>query len=80
MKLHVVYDWQGNIIAAGYQDLSAPQAAGLPTPRFGSVAMSNQKVAECDVPAEYVQFDLKDIIERLQVDVRSSQPRLISKR
>jgi hypothetical protein len=64
MKLHVVYDNEGQIIA-----LSAPlpPAYDFATPNSGAMASEGQQVADVELPDEFASMSLGDLSERLQV-------------
>lgn len=80
MKYHVVYDAQGNIVAASYSDLPTPQVYDQLAPRFAPVAGRDQHVAEIEVsPEEHAKFGLTDLAERLRVDVKAPRPMLTPK-
>jgi hypothetical protein len=72
MKVHVIYDSQGNIISLGAQ---LP-----PAPTFGPQAKEGQHGAELEVPAEHAALGLIELAEKMQVDTKGHQPRLIAKR
>lgn len=72
MRIHVIYDDQGNVVSLG-----APLAPG---PTFGFQTMEGQYGAELDVPAEHAGLGLMELAEKLQVDTKGQQPKLITKR
>jgi hypothetical protein len=70
MKLHVVYDPEGKIVAASIADIGPP---GSPVPQAGP----GQKYATLDVPAQLHKLAFHEIIERVAVDLKSAK--LVSK-
>jgi hypothetical protein len=62
MRLHVVYDDEGTILAAS-QVPSGDQV--LPE--------AGEHAAEFDVPAEFAGVELQELAQRLRVDVRENQ-------
>ena len=71
MKYHVVFDRDGNIVSAGYQDRPEPEVYDYLTPRFGPVAEDGQTIAELEIPDEYAKLSLTDFVEQVQVDVKA---------
>jgi hypothetical protein len=71
MKLHVVYDKNGDIVAAARLDTTAPVHA-----RPNADEKAGHRAAEVSVPAEYHQYDLAGIFQKLRVDVKSKSPDL----
>jgi hypothetical protein len=68
LRLHVVYDDRGMILTAAQvpaEDLALPEEPG-------------ERAAEFDVPAEFAGGDLRELTQRLRVDVREN--RLIERR
>ena len=80
MTCHVVFDRDGNIVSAGYLDRPAPEAYDYLTPRFGPVTGEGQTAAELDIPDEYEGLALRDVVERLQVDIKAKRPVLVPKK
>jgi len=76
MKVHVVYDGQGNIISVG---VPLPPSYDLRGPGFGPEAQQGQHAAELEVPEEHAGLRLIELAERLQVDTRGRQHRLVAK-
>jgi hypothetical protein len=64
MKLHVLFDKDGAILAAVQVDAAAAVRA-----RPTVDAQAGQRVAEVHVPAEYRHLDLAAVCQRLKVDV-----------
>jgi hypothetical protein len=62
MRLHVVYDDEGTILAAS-QVPSGDQV--LPE--------AGEHTAEFDVPAEFAGVDLQELAQRLRVDVQENR-------
>jgi hypothetical protein len=74
MKLHVVFNKDGEILAAARLDSAAPVRA-----RPIADEKAGHRVAEVFVPAEYRHHDLAAICERLRVDVKGKFPDLKAK-
>ena len=62
MKLHVLYDQDGRILAASQAD--APDGV-VPIP---VASQANHTVSELEVPAEHAKGELDEICRRLRVD------------
>ncbi|MBI3659338.1 hypothetical protein HY230_02550 [Candidatus Acetothermia bacterium] len=78
MRIHVLYDSHGNIISLG---VPLPPAFDFRGPTFGPRAKEGQQYAtELEVPEEHVGLGLIHLAEKLQVDTKGKQLRLISKR
>jgi hypothetical protein len=63
LRLHVVYDDRGTILTAAQvpaEDLALPEKPG-------------ERAAEIDVPAEFAGVDLRELTQRLRVDVRENR-------
>lgn len=71
MKLHVVYNKDGDIVAAARLDTAAPVLA-----RPNADEKAGHRAAEINVPAEYQHYDLKGVFQKLRVDVKSKSPDL----
>jgi hypothetical protein len=71
MKLHVVYDKNGDIVAAARLDSTAPVHA-----RPNADEKAGHRAAEVSVPTEYQKDDLAGIFQKLRVDVKSKSPEL----
>jgi hypothetical protein len=65
MKLHVVYDKNGDIVAAARVDATAPVRI-----RPNADEKAGHRAADVNVPAEYQQHDLAGICQKLRVDVK----------
>ena len=67
MKMHVLYDKNGEILAASLRDGDMPvRAQPMPDPQAG------HRVAEVYVPAEYAHYDLAGICQRMKVDAKGT--------
>jgi hypothetical protein len=65
MKLHVLFDKDGQILAATRSDAGTPiRARPIADERAGL------RVAEVYVPAEYTHYDLAGVCQRLKVVVK----------
>jgi hypothetical protein len=71
MKLHVVYNKDGDIVAAARLDTTAPVRI-----RPNADEKAGHRAADVNVPAEYQQHDLAGICQKLRVDVKSKSPEL----
>ena len=71
MKLHVVYDKNGDIVAAARLNSTAPVQA-----RPNADEKAGHRAAEVSVPAEFQKHDLAAIFQKLRVDVKSKSPEL----
>jgi hypothetical protein len=69
MRLSIVHDRDGRILAAADLDADDPDGA---TPRPVAVNPEHTTI-ELDVPNEYQQGDLREICERLRVDPERRQ-------
>ena len=67
MRIHVLHDAKGRILAA----VSLNSQGIDPSPR--PVAASGQKSLELEVPAEYQHEDLPAICGKLSIDVKSQK-------
>jgi hypothetical protein len=81
MKLTVVYDILGNIIAATSAEEPTPESleAGL---ILELVPKNDQRVAELEVPREYAESPVEEVFKRLpalRVEVESGRPCLIAR-
>jgi hypothetical protein len=72
MKMHVLYDATGKILAAA--ELSEGVSEG--TPQVRPVAKPNQYTADLDVPAALADLSFNDACEKLVVDVDQKVLRL----
>ena len=75
MKMHVIYDRQGSVLAAGFPKRPAIEMG----PDFGPDPKQDQHAAELEVPEELTGTKFHELGERLQVDTRSKPHRLVSK-
>jgi hypothetical protein len=75
MKMRVLYDKDGNIIAAGLPKGLAIEMA----PDFGPEPGKDQQAAELEVSEEFTGTKFHELGERLQVDTRSKPHKLVSK-
>ena len=64
MKLHVLHDAKGRILAA--VRLNSQAKGSVPRPVVGR----GQKTLEVEVPAEHRDHDLRTICQNLRVDVK----------
>ncbi len=74
MKIHVLYDKQGNVISAG---LPMPPAIEM-GPNFGPDPKEDQYAAELEVPEELTRTKFHELGERLKVDTKSKPHKLVS--
>jgi hypothetical protein len=74
MKLHVVFNQDGEILAAVQLD---PGATVRARPRADEQA--GHRAADIYVPAEYGHYDLAAVCQRLRVDVSGKFPDLKAK-
>lgn len=74
MKLHVIYDRQGKVLAAGLPRQPAMEMGG---PDFGPDPQEEQHAAELEVPEELTGTKFHQLGERLMVDTRSKPHRLM---
>jgi hypothetical protein len=74
MKLHVVFDQDGRILAAAKLDPKAPVRA-RPMPDEDH----RQRAADVDVPSDYRRQKLDAICETMMVDTRGKHPQLMTK-
>lgn len=61
MRISAVYDNQGNILAATVADEQADQFT----------VQEGEQLSEFDVPEKLAAGDLRDIVEKLRVELRS---------
>jgi hypothetical protein len=71
MRIHVVYDGDGNIIA------TAEIASGPDEPSLTPLPSPGQAAAEFDVPGDYEEMTPLERHNSLKVDVQSSSPALV---
>ena len=73
MKLHVVYDKNGDILGAVH--LGSSPIRVRPT----AEEHAGHRTADVYVPTEYHHYDLADVCHRLRVDVAAKFPALKTK-
>jgi hypothetical protein len=74
MKLHVVYDGKGKIVAAVRLDADHPTKH----PNFGQlrpVVKPGHHSADLDVPEEHAHLTFADVCRKLKVETVQSSPR-----
>jgi hypothetical protein len=76
MKVHVVYDTKGEVIALG---VPLPPAYDLSQPRSGPMALPEQHVAQLEVPPELTDLGIVELSQRLRVDTKEKPHRLSAK-
>jgi hypothetical protein len=76
MKIHVVYDAKGEVIATG---VPLPPAYDFSGPRSGPMALEEQHVGEMEVPSELAHLSFTEVSQRLQVDTKQGPHRLKAK-
>lgn len=74
MKVHIVFDEEGGIVAAVKLDSDAPVRA-----RPIADEQAGQRAADVYVPPEYSHYDLAGVCQRLTVDVAGRVPELKAK-
>jgi hypothetical protein len=72
MKMHVLYDASGEILAA----VELSEGASEDILQVRPVAKSDQYSADLDVPPDLAHLSFKDVCEKLVVDVAQKVPRL----
>jgi hypothetical protein len=78
MRIHIVYDKTGAIVGGGV-GFSELATSDLRIPRSGPMAREGHQAGEFDVPAELHGSTLRDIVDRLHVDIRGKEHRLVTK-
>lgn len=78
MSIQVVYDKNGTIVGGGI-GVSQPAAHDFRAPRSGPEGGEGYHTAEFEVPAEYTGLALQDLVERVRVDVKGKEHRLVAK-
>lgn len=74
MKLHVVFDKQGEILAAAQLDTEAPvRARPVPDEKAG------HRAAVVYVPPEYRHYDLAGVCRQMRVDAKGKTASLKAK-
>jgi hypothetical protein len=76
MKVHVVYDTKGEVVAMG---VPLPPAYDGSQPKSGPMALDEQHVAELQVPPELTHLSLVELSERIRVDTTEKAHRLVAK-
>lgn len=76
MRIHVIYDKNGAIVGGG-ASVSLPR--NLRGPRSAPEDGGGHSIGEFEVPAEHSDLSLHDLVERIRVDVRSKEHRLVAK-
>jgi len=71
MKLRVVYNKDGDIVAAARLDTAGPVRA-----RPNADEQAGHRAADVYVPAEYHHYDLAGVCQKLRVDLKSKFPDL----
>jgi hypothetical protein len=74
MKLHVLFDKDGEILAAVRRDTDMPVRA-----RPLADDQAGHRLADVYVPAEYAHYDLAGVCQRLKVDAKAKVPELKAK-
>lgn len=75
MKLYVIHDSSGNIVAAARLD-GDTVPHDLPRPRMLPVAKQDQMAAEVFVPTEHACLDFAAVCQRMRVDMKAKFPTL----
>ena len=73
MRVHVVYDGQGNIVS-----ITESPIAGAGQNSSQPLAGEGQTVAELDVPAEQSHLSLHGIAQRLRIDIQAARPTFVA--
>jgi len=74
MKLHVVFNKDGEILGAAQLDTEAAVRA-----RPVADEQAGHRAAEVYVPAEYQHYDLAGVCQRMKVDTKAKLPSLKAK-
>jgi hypothetical protein len=74
MRLHVVFNEDGEILGAALLDRTTPVRA-----RPIADEQAGHRAADVYVPAEYQHYDLAAVCQRLRVDARGKFPDLKAK-
>ena len=77
MKVHVLYDKQGNVASVG---VPLPLSYDSRGPQFGPDPAEDQHAAEFEVPEEFAQLPLHHFADKLKVDVQAKVHKLVAKR
>jgi len=75
MKVHVVYNDRGAIVALG---VPLPPNYDRSQPRSGAKALEGQSVATLEVPEEFAEASVRELGSKLRVDV-SRSPHVLKK-
>jgi hypothetical protein len=68
MKLHVLFDKEGEILAAAQIDTSLPvRVRPVPDEKAG------HRAAQVYVPAEYRHYDIAGVCQRMKVEVKKGK-------
>lgn len=78
MKLTVVTDAEGNIIALSWPEVHGP-GDGAPQSRVGLHAGQRQRVHHLDVPPELQNMSLVQIHASGRVEIKDKEPKLVKK-
>ena len=76
MKVHVLYDKQGNIVSLG---APLPVSYDFRGPAFGPQAGEGQQIGELEVPEEHARLGIIQLAEKLKVDVQGRSHKLVAK-
>ena len=81
MKLHVVFNKEGEILGAVQLGSAPGQPDSGPRIRVRPIAdeQAGQRAADVHVPAEFHHYDLAAVCQRLKVDVSGKFPNLKAK-
>jgi hypothetical protein len=75
MRVQVLYDTEGNLIALSGTAVEEGQ------PAHQLIATdASQEVAEVEVPASYAGSTLPDIFNHLRVEIHAGQPTLVARK
>ncbi|GAA1899254.1 hypothetical protein [Streptantibioticus ferralitis] len=74
MRVQVLYDTEGNLIALSGTAVEEGQ------PGHRLIATDGHEVAEVEVPAGYVDSTLPDIFNQLRVEIHAGQPTLVARK
>jgi hypothetical protein len=81
MRLHVVFNKEGEILGAAQLSSGTAQPNSGPRLRVRPIAdeQAGQRATDVLVPAEFQHYDLAAICERLRVDITGKFPSLKEK-
>lgn len=77
MKVHVVYDPQGGIVA---MHTLPPESVEANAPRYGVELNGDHRSDNLEIPARYSGLGLLEIAENLRVSTTSGRPALVPKK